>query len=82
VVVTRDTSDWCLVTAPNPEQMWFQVTRRGATLEVSISGDGATYALFRQCSFVDQPVRVGPFCCSPGDGFTATFSDFKVVTAP
>ena len=78
-VVTRDSSDWSLVAAPNPRRMWFQLVRRGATVETSISGDGHAYALFRQATLTDGPVQVGPFCASPGAGFTAVFEHFSLT---
>lgn len=78
-VVTRDSSDWSLVPAPNPGRMWFQLVRHGATVEVSISGDGNAYALFRQVTLTDGPLQIGPFCASPGAGFTAVFEQFSLV---
>jgi regulation of enolase protein 1 (concanavalin A-like superfamily) len=82
VVVTRDSSDWSFMEAPNPAEMWFRVTRHGDTIEVSISGDGITYAAVRQCTFRPRPAQVGPYCCSPmdGAGFAVMFSHFELST--
>ena len=78
-VVTRENSDWSLMAAPNPGRMWFGLVRHGSTVEVSISGDGTAYALFRQATLTDGPVQVGPFCASPGAGFTAVFEQFSLI---
>lgn len=83
VVVTRDSSDWSFMKAPNPAEMWFHVTRHGDTVEVAISSDGNVYTPVRQCTFRPRPAQVGPYCCSPmdGAGFAVTFSHVE-LSAP
>ena len=80
-VVTRDYSDWSVVTlASNPPALWLRVSRHGLTLEVYYSLDGAEYTMLRQAYLTDmQTLNVGIMCASPtGDGFAATFEGFTV----
>ncbi len=79
VVVTREQSDWSIMPAPAGERLWVRIVRQGTTVEVAFSDQDAHYALARQCTLTASPVRVGPFCCSPGDGFTATFEQFAIT---
>jgi regulation of enolase protein 1 (concanavalin A-like superfamily) len=78
-VVTDQTSDWSTGQAASWDPVWVRLQRSGAELAVSFSGDGIAYALARQCTFTEEPVQVGPFCCSPGRGrFEATFGHFSL----
>jgi regulation of enolase protein 1 (concanavalin A-like superfamily) len=80
-VVTRDYSDWSVVTLPqSPPALWLRVTRHGITLEVHFSVDGAQYTMLRQAYLIENPtLNIGIMCASPtGSGFTATFEGFTV----
>ncbi len=80
-VVTRDQSDWSIVTLPQqPPALWLRVTRHGATFEVYYSFEGVQYTMLRQAYLTDtHPIRVGVMCAAPtGDGFTATFEGFTM----
>jgi hypothetical protein len=82
VVVTRNYSDWSVNPQPEPPPaLWIRVTRHEATIQVYFSFDGEHYTLARQAYLTSAEVKVGVMCCAPtGEGFTATFEDFKVET--
>ncbi len=80
VVVTRDTSDWSIVPAAAPSRCWIKLMRRGTLCEVYFSDHDDDYFLARQCTLSEEPAKIGPFCCSPGDaGFTAVF-EYLAIT--
>lgn len=81
VVVTRDYSDWSVVSlAGNPDSFWLRLTRRGDAIEVHYSLDGKQYIMLRMAYFpLVDPVMVGVMCASPeGNGFEVTFENFAV----
>jgi regulation of enolase protein 1 (concanavalin A-like superfamily) len=80
-VITRDFSDWSIVTLPdNPPYLWLRLERVGNAIEISFSVDGEDYTLMRQGYLSDaQVLQVGVMCASPrGNGFTARFDHFTV----
>jgi uncharacterized protein len=84
VVVTRDVSDWSVTPlAGAPEWLWLRVERRGATVEVHYSLDGAAYSMARLAYLSEAPaLQAGPMCAAPeGDGFEARFEGFRVRPA-
>ena len=81
VVVTREHSDWSLVRLPHPPPaICLRLTRRGTTVEVHCSLDGADFAMLRQAHLpLPTTVRVGPMAASPeGPGFPVAFQGFAV----
>jgi uncharacterized protein len=83
VVVTRDFSDWSVVTlANNPPFLWLRVTRHEGSIEVFYSLDGSVYTMLRTAYLTPEGVDVGLMCATPeGNGFTAVFEGLS-VTAP
>jgi uncharacterized protein len=84
VVVTRDYSDWSVVpTAQPPDALWLRVTRKGDSVEIQYSFDGARYAMLGLAHLtLAETVMVGPMCASPdGNGFEVTFEGFTVKPA-
>jgi regulation of enolase protein 1 (concanavalin A-like superfamily) len=80
-VVTRDYSDWSVVPLPsNPATLWLRVARRGSTIEVHTSLDGAHYTMIRSAYLRPaETAQVGLMCAAPeGDGFSVTFEGFAV----
>lgn len=80
-VVTREFSDWSVVTLENqPASLWLRVTRKAEAVEIFYSLDGQTYQLLRLAYLVPSEVtQVGPMCASPdGSGFMTTFESFKI----
>jgi len=81
-VVTHHTSDWSVIELDKPiDYLWIKAVRRLDAIEVFYSFDGKSYTLMRNCWMQDNtPVMVGLAAASPdGEGFKATFSDFKVT---
>ncbi len=80
-VVTRDYSDWSVVTIPNPDTIWLKMSRHQHTVEIQYSLDGARYAMLRQSYFPPEPrVMLGVMCCAPkGTGFSAQFEGFQIT---
>jgi regulation of enolase protein 1 (concanavalin A-like superfamily) len=79
-VVTREWSDWSIIALPHRNPVFVRVRRRGSAFEVYYSMDGTGYILYRHAYLTDTPaLDVGLMIASPtGQGFTATFEDFKV----
>jgi uncharacterized protein len=82
VVVTRDFSDWSVVSlADNPPSFWLRVTRHEGSMEVYYSLDGSEYTMQRIAYLSPDGVDVGLMCASPdGDGFTVVFEGLSVTT--
>ena len=80
-VVTRDWSDWSVVTLARPESIWMRIEREEATITVSYSLDGRDFTLLRQAFLTEQPdLDVGPFLAAPrGDGFEARFTEWSIA---
>lgn len=80
VVMTRDYSDWSMVTLPGaPEALWLRVTREGSTFDIRFSLDGQTYTPLRLGDLTSAPVQVGVMAASPtGAGFMATFEGLYI----
>ncbi len=84
-VVTHRTSDWSVIALDQPvKELWIKAVRRMDAVEIFYSFDDKTYSLMRNCWMeANRPVKIGMFAASPdGDGFKASFSDFKVTHLP
>ncbi len=82
VVVTRDYSDWSVVTIPeNPVAFWLRLQRKKGAVEVKYSRDGESYNLLRMAYLTEEDkVQVGLMCASPQrGGFQVEFQEFKIV---
>jgi regulation of enolase protein 1 (concanavalin A-like superfamily) len=82
-VVTRDYSDWSVAPLPqNPPAIWLRLKRVGSALEIFYSLDDRHYNLLRVTYLPEaESIQVGPMCAAPdGNGFTARFEGFQVVT--
>lgn len=80
-VVTHHTSDWSVIALDRPvEYIWIKAVRRLDAIEIFYSFDDKEYFLMRNAWMAANcPVKIGMFAASPdGNGFKATFSDFKV----
>src|SRR5258707_2053399 len=80
-VVTREFSDWSLVTLPsNPPALWLRLKRQGITVEVHYSLDGIEYQLLRQAYLSSAAsVEVGIMAASPiGSGLSVTFEGLSI----
>lgn len=83
-VVTRDFSDWSVVTLDNPpESVWFRLKRAGGAIEIFYSRDGEQFTMYRTAQLSPAAsLQVGMMCASPeSDGFSATFSSYTVTRA-
>jgi hypothetical protein len=83
-VVTRDTSDYSLEPLPaGVTSLRVRVTRRGGTLEVHIAVNDEPFRMIRQAWLSDaRHFFVGVMACAPtGQGFAATFENFRVRPA-
>ncbi len=82
-VVTRDWSDWSVVSLPNPPAVWFRLARQGATIEASYSLDGEAFVLMRQAYLTAEPtLQAGIMLASPtGEGFPAVFQGLALTQA-
>ncbi len=81
VVVTRDYSDWSMVSIPdNPAAIWMRITRKGSAIEIYYSLDRQQYTMLRMAYLtLAETVDVGIMCASPeGKGFVTVFKEFKV----
>ncbi|RJL32252.1 DUF1349 domain-containing protein [Bailinhaonella thermotolerans] len=80
-VVTREFSDWSTTPAPDGvEELWFRMSRRGDTVEMSWSPDGSAFETLRLAYLPPGvPAFAGAMCAAPdGDGFPVTFEDLRV----
>lgn len=84
-VVTHHTSDWSVIALDRPvDFIWIKAVRRLDAIEIFYSFDDKEYFMMRNAWIeANRPVKVGMFAaCPDGDGFKATFSDFKVTHLP
>lgn len=84
-VVTHHTSDWSVISLDKPvEYIWIKAVRRLDAIEIFYSFDDKEYILMRNAWMAANcPVKIGMFAaCPDGEGFKATFSDFKVTHLP
>lgn len=84
-VVTHHTSDWSVISLDKPvEYIWIKAVRRLDAIEIFYSFDDKEYHLMRNAWMAANcPVKIGMFAaCPDGEGFKATFSDFKVTHLP
>lgn len=84
-VVTHKTSDWSVIALDHPvEYIWLKVVRRLDAVEIFYSFDDKEYHMMRNAWIeANHPVKIGMFAaCPDGNGFKASFSDFKVTHLP
>lgn len=84
-VVTHTTSDWSVIELDKPvDFIWIKAVRRLDAVEIFYSFDDKEYTMMRNCWLQDNtPVMVGMMAASPdGNGFTATFEEFKIKHLP
>lgn len=84
-VVTHNTSDWSVIALERPvDYIWIKAIRRRDAIEIFYSFDGTTYYMRRNAWLeANHPVKIGMFAaCPDGNGFKATFTDFKVTHLP
>ena len=84
-VVTHKTSDWSVIELDKPiDFIWIKAVRRLDAVEIFYSFDDKEYTMMRNCWLQDNtPVMVGMMAASPdGNGFTATFEEFKIKHLP
>ncbi|MDE7154139.1 MAG: DUF1349 domain-containing protein [Muribaculaceae bacterium] len=84
-VVTHHTSDWSVIALDRPvEAIWIKAVRRLDAIEIFYSYDDNEYQLMRNAWMeANRPVKIGMYAASPdGNGFNATFSNFKVIHLP
>lgn len=84
-VVTHHTSDWSVIELDNPvDHVWIKAVRRLDAVEIFYSFDDVEYTMMRNCWLKDNtPVMVGMMAaCPDGNGFKATFEEFKIKHLP
>ena len=84
-VVTHHTSDWSVIELDRPvESLWIKAVRRRDAIEIFYSYDDKEYHMMRNAWMeANRPVKIGMYGASPdGNGFNATFSDFRVKHLP
>ncbi len=84
-VVTHQTSDWSVIALDKPvEAIWIKAIRRLDAIEIFYSFDDKNYIMMRNAWMAaNHPVKIGMFAaCPDGNGFKATFSNFKVTHLP
>lgn len=84
-VVTHHTSDWSVIALDRPvEAIWIKTVRRLDAIEIFYSFDDKEYHMMRNAWMeANRPVKIGMFAaCPDGNGFKATFTDFKVTHLP
>lgn len=84
-VVTHHTSDWSMIALDRSvEAIWIKAVRRLDAIEIFYSYDDKDYHMMRNAWMeANRPVKIGMFAaCPDGNGFEATFSDFKVTHLP
>lgn len=84
-VVTHTTSDWSVIALDRPvKELWIKAVRRLDAIEIFYSFDDKEYFMMRNAWMeANRPVKIGMYAASPdGNGFKATFSDFKVTHLP
>ncbi|WP_312994605.1 DUF1349 domain-containing protein [Chryseobacterium flavum] len=84
-VVTHEKSDWSVITLDKiPPAIWIKAVRRLDAVEIFYSFDDKNYTMMRNAYFQDNtPVMVGLMAaCPDGEGFNATFENFRVTHLP
>lgn len=84
-VVTHRTSDWSVIELDKPiDFVWIKAVRRLDAVEIFYSFDDKHYTMMRNCWLQDNsPVMVGMMAaCPDGNGFRATFDEFKIKHLP
>ena len=84
-VVTHKTSDWSVIELDRPvDFVWIKAVRRLDAVEIFYSFDDKEYTMMRNCWLQDNtPVMVGMMAaCPDGNGFRATFEEFKIKHLP
>lgn len=84
-VVTHRTSDWSVIELDKPvDFVWIKAVRRLDAVEIFYSFDDKHYTMMRNCWLQDNtPVMVGMMAaCPDGNGFRATFEEFKIKHLP
>lgn len=84
-VVTNKTSDWSVIALDRPvDFIWIKAVRRLDAIEIFYSFDDKEYHMMRNAWVeANHPVKIGMFAaCPDGNGFKASFSDFKVTHLP
>ncbi len=84
-VVTHHTSDWSVIELDKPvDHVWIKAVRRLDAVEIFYSFDDVEYTMMRNCWLEDNtPVMVGMMAaCPDGNGFKATFEEFKIKHLP
>ena len=84
-VVTHHTSDWSVIALDKPiKSLWLKAVRRLDAIEIFYSYDDKEYHMMRNAWMeANRPVKIGMYAASPdGNGFKATFSNFKVSHLP
>ncbi|MBR2301112.1 MAG: DUF1349 domain-containing protein, partial [Bacteroidaceae bacterium] len=79
------TSDWSVIELEKPvDFIWIKAVRRLDAVEIFYSFDDKEYTMMRNCRLQDNtPVMVGMMAASPdGNGFIATFEEFKIKHLP
>ena len=80
-VVTRGFSDWSIAPLDRrPETVAVRIHRRGDSITIETSADGAPFQTLRITHLPPGPdSAVGPAACAPSaSGFTARFTKFKI----
>jgi regulation of enolase protein 1 (concanavalin A-like superfamily) len=80
-VVTRDVSDWSVITRPDsPESIWLRLQRRGDAVQIEYSLDNNSWSMLRLAYFpAAVPVQIGMVAAAPGkQSFSVTFDHFAV----
>ena len=84
-VVTHGTSDWSVIKLDEPvDFVWIKAVRRLDAIEIFYSFDDKEYTMMRNCRMQDNtPIMVGMMAaCPDGNGFEATFEEFKIKHLP
>lgn len=84
-VVTHTTSDWSVISLDRPvDYIWIKAVRRLDAIEIFYSFDDKEYTMMRNAWMAaNHPIKIGMYAaCPDGNGFKATFSDFKVTPLP
>ncbi len=83
-VVTRDKSDWSVIRLEgNPASITVRLTRHAEAVRVQYRLPGQAWQMARLAFLPpEDPVLVGPMCCSPTrEGFEVEFEGFRVGAA-
>lgn len=84
-VHTIDKSSWSVLgLKEKPKNVWMKAARRLDAVEIFYSTDGVNYTMTNTVYFPEfKSVQVGMMAASPdGNGFEATFEEFKITHLP